>query len=170
MRPTVTVWVAWSSEPCNNGWTNRDTVLDVDLNGSNESCISWGPDPHVRRGQFWWPKRVQPVTCLADYILKATQQRAVPLRCRCRLGCTRWGAHWHNLANTIEPSVCRCDAAFCQITLTTCYIKDPPFPQIDINGAMVIVWRARGKNLRSVLCSIVCNNYTQWTAQTHEQN
>ena len=25
------------------------------------------------------------------------------------------------LANTIEPSVCGGDAAFCQITLTTCY-------------------------------------------------
>jgi len=34
---------------------------------------------------------------------------------------------------------------------------NPPFPQIDIIGAMVIVWRARGKIIRSVLCSIVCN-------------
>jgi len=24
----------------------------------------------------------------------------------------RWGAHWHNLANTIEPSVCGGDTAF----------------------------------------------------------
>jgi len=45
-----------------------------------------------------------------------------------------------------------------------------PFPQIDIIGAMMIVWRARGKIIRSVLCSIVCNNCTQWTAQTYEQN
>jgi len=37
----------------------------------------------------------------------------------------------------------------------------PPFPQIDIIGAVVIVWRARGKIIRSVLCSIVCNNCTQ---------
>ena len=37
----------------------------------------------------------------------------------------------------------------------------PPFPQIDIIGAMVIAWRARGKIIRSVLCSIVCNNCTQ---------
>jgi len=33
----------------------------------------------------------------------------------------RWAAHWHNLANTIEPSMCGGDAACCQITLTTCY-------------------------------------------------
>jgi len=32
----------------------------------------------------------------------------------------------------------------------------------------VIVWRARGKIIRSVLCSIVCNNCTQWTAHTYE--
>jgi len=29
------------------------------------------------------------------------------------------GAHWHNLPNTIEPSVCGGDVALCQITLTT---------------------------------------------------
>jgi len=34
----------------------------------------------------------------------------------------------------------------------------PPFPQIDIIGAVVIVWRVRGKTIRSVLCNIVCNN------------
>jgi len=30
-------------------------------------------------------------------------------------------AYWRNLANTIKPSMCGSDAAFCQITLTTCY-------------------------------------------------
>ena len=38
---------------------------------------------------------------------------------------------------------------------------EPHFPQTDIIGAVVIVWRARGKTIRSVLCSIVCNNCTQ---------
>jgi len=32
------------------------------------------------------------------------------------------GAHWRRLANKTEPSVCGGDAAFCQITLTTCYL------------------------------------------------
>ena len=31
----------------------------------------------------------------------------------------------------------------------------PPFPQIDIIRAMVIVWRVREKIIRSVLCNIV---------------
>jgi len=35
------------------------------------------------------------------------------------------------------------------------------FPQIGIIGAMVIVWRARGKIIRCVLCNIVCNSCTQ---------
>ena len=43
-----------------------------------------------------------------------------------------------------------------------------PFPQIDIIGAVVIVWRARGKIIRYVQCSIVCSNCTQWTAHTYE--
>jgi len=49
------------------------------------------------------------------------------------------------------------------------YRYGPPFPQIDIIEAVVIVWRARGKIIRSVLCSIVCKNCTQWTAHTYEQ-
>ena len=31
----------------------------------------------------------------------------------------------------------------------------PPFPQIDIIGAMVIVWRARGK-ISSLFCALLC--------------
>jgi len=30
--------------------------------------------------------------------------------------------------------------------------------QLDIIGVVVIVWRVRGKTIRSVLCNIVCNN------------
>ena len=45
----------------------------------------------------------------------------------------------------------------------------PPFPQIDIIGAVVIVWRVRGKTIRSVLCNIVCNNCAQYEAHTYEQ-
>jgi len=35
--------------------------------------------------------------------------------------CLRWRVHWRHLANTIEPSVCCGDTAWCQITLTTCF-------------------------------------------------
>ena len=45
----------------------------------------------------------------------------------------------------------------------------PPFPQIDIIGAMVIVWRVRGKIIRSVLCNIVRNNCEQCNAHTYER-
>jgi len=41
-----------------------------------------------------------------------------------------------------------------------------PFPQIDIIGAVVIVWRVRGKIIRSVPCNIVCNNCAQCDADT----
>ena len=44
-----------------------------------------------------------------------------------------------------------------------------PFPQIDIIGAMVIVWRVRGKIIRSVMCNIVRNNCAQCNAHTYEQ-
>ena len=45
----------------------------------------------------------------------------------------------------------------------------PTFPQIDIIGDVVIVWRVRGKTIRSVLCNIVCNNCAQCDAHTYEQ-
>jgi len=44
----------------------------------------------------------------------------------------------------------------------------PPFPEIDIVGAMVIVWRVRGKIIRSVRCNIVRNNCAQCNAHTYE--
>ena len=46
----------------------------------------------------------------------------------------------------------------CIFTSELLNILVPPFPQIDIIGAMMIVWRVRGKIIGSVLCSIVCNN------------
>ena len=36
--------------------------------------------------------------------------------------CIRWGAHWHNLVNTTEQSMCGGVAACRQNPLTTCYI------------------------------------------------
>ena len=50
-----------------------------------------------------------------------------------------------------------------------CLFLPPPFPQMDIIGAMMIVWRVRGKIIRSVLCNIVCNNCAQCNAHTYEQ-
>jgi len=44
-----------------------------------------------------------------------------------------------------------------------------PFPQIDIMGTMVIVWKVRGNIIWSVLCNIVCNNCAQCDAHTYEQ-
>jgi len=46
---------------------------------------------------------------------------------RCGAGAERgvgYGdAHWRNLANTTEPSVCSSQTALCQITLTICLLK-----------------------------------------------
>jgi len=48
-------------------------------------------------------------------------------------------------------------------------IEPPPFPQIDIIGALVIVWRVRGKIIESILCSIMCNNCAQRGLLTYEK-
>jgi len=53
----------------------------------------------------------------------------------------------------------------CKVLDKGCPVR--PFPQIDNIGAMVIVWRVRGKTIRSVLCSIACNNCAQCNEHTH---
>jgi len=53
--------------------------------------------------------------------------------------------HWRHLANTIEPSMCGGDAAFCQVTLTTCLSGPPlflincPFPCGDLDLHLIRV-------------------------------
>jgi len=73
---------------------------------------------------------------ISSYYYKATQQRAAPVRCRCQLVCNGQGAHWRNLANTIEPSVCG-DATLCQ----TRNVGQCPMPNVmaalpNIGGAL----------------------------------
>ena len=58
---------------------------------------------------------------------------------------------------------------FAYLCSQTKYLLIYPFPQIDIIGAMVIVWRVREKIIRSVLWNIVCNNCAQCIAHTYEQ-
>ena len=42
----------------------------------------------------------------------------------------------------------------------------PPFPQIDIIGAVVIVWRVRGK-LSGLFCAILCATIVHSAMHTH---
>jgi len=74
------------------------------------------------------------------FLSQAVQKRLN--RSLCRLGCGLGGpkeaqvqsyppgdanvpsrrAHWRHLTDTIEPSICGCDGALCQIILIICYI------------------------------------------------
>jgi len=96
---------------------------------------------------------------------------------------------WSSLATTIMVQIGRRGTPrrlfenfekFSKITEFECQNSGPsffasvssvytPFPQIDIIGAVVIVWRVRGKTVRSVLCNTVCNNCAQCDADTYEQ-
>jgi len=80
-----------------------------------------GPDPPYE-GTILSGKRSgagHAQTCPVVDILKATQQEAEPVRRGCLLVCTRCGANWRSLANTIELSMSGADETLCQITLTT---------------------------------------------------
>jgi len=60
-------------------------------------------------------------------------------------------------------------AVFYTKAYTSVKSVNPPLSQIDIIGAMVIVWRVRGNIIRPDLCNIVCNNGAQCNAHTYEQ-
>jgi len=45
-------------------------------------------------------------------------------------------------------------------------VSEPPFPQIDIIGIVVIVWRARGK-LSGLFCAILCATIVHSVMHTH---
>ena len=87
--------------------------------------------------------------------LKQVLNWIVLLLCGCWIACEIHCRFWVNLL--ISASL----RNFCEILflgtrgMRLSYPLSPPFPQIDIIRAMMIVWRARGKIIRSVLCSIV---------------
>jgi len=56
---SVGLSVSWSvtrSEPCKNGWTDRDVLWVVDSDGPKKPCVRWGVQIPVGKGQFWGRK------------------------------------------------------------------------------------------------------------------
>jgi len=110
-----------SSEPCKNGWTNRDAVWVEDSGGPREPRVRWGPNPPAK-GQFWgedgkgsWLQSIRTVChqlCKSGWTdwhavlvvdLDGTKEARIP----------SWGAHWRHLVNRVKPSTCTSgDTAF----------------------------------------------------------
>jgi len=68
--------------------------LDADLGGAKETCQMGSRSTRMKR-QFWGQKEASlghAWACLAVDKVKATQQGAALVWCRCGLGCTRYGA------------------------------------------------------------------------------
>jgi len=106
-------------------WLNLSRChLECILGWALGSTYYMGIKIPMHKGAIFRVKRVSPRhawTCPAVDILKARGRTCAELvQCWCPLECTRWDAHWHNLANTFELSVCGGSVALCQITLTTC--------------------------------------------------
>jgi len=127
-------------ELCENGWTDWDAIWVVDSGWPKEACISGSPDPPCE-GAIINGMDMPGMT--NDTLLWAVQKWLNQLICHldcglrwaegstCSVVFARWH-HWRHLANTIEPSVCRCDAALCQITLTTCYYLSKAFSALAL--------------------------------------
>jgi len=87
--------------------------------------LVWGPDSPCE-GTIFRGKNM-PGYARRHYAMSCAK---IDNRSRCLLHCgLKWaegsmcymGAHWHNVANTTETSVCRSNAVLCQITVTSCY-------------------------------------------------
>jgi len=75
-----------TSEPCKNGWTDRDTVWVEDSGGHREPCIRWGPGTPIGRGIFGnlGARRAHCTCKYRDFLLWAV----------CKIGRTDWFAVW----------------------------------------------------------------------------
>jgi len=49
----VCLLVRHTSEPCKNGWTDRDAIWFMDSGGPKEQCITWGSRSPLGRVNFW---------------------------------------------------------------------------------------------------------------------
>jgi len=71
---------------------------------------------------------------------------------------------WTLVVKSLEYCINVIDAVTCIASFLTLTI--PPFPQIDIIGAVVIVWRARGK-LSGLFCAVLCATSVHSEVHTH---
>ena len=135
----ITVICAKTAEPI-----EMTFGLYIDSGGPKEACIRRGPDPpcekavteertyHVRHARrhctMSCAKMAEPIdlpfglwTGVGGKKHKFNGIRQVASMCHHVM--THWCgmAHWRQLANTIEPSVCGGDATLCQIALITCF-------------------------------------------------
>ena len=79
--------------------------------------------------------------------------------------CPHGKVHWHNVANTIELSICGGDAALCQITLTTWLVQMEWRPEVYIplhhkvqkfsSGTGSPEWSQK-KGRKMVVCAVCC--------------
>jgi len=105
--------------------------------------------PHANWGNF---ERGMAAHCFAVSCAKTT----VPIDMQ--FGMLSWvdpvnrvlyvGAHWRDLVNTTEPSMCCGDAALCQITLTTCLLWSYD-TQNSLGISIVETWACRVDWLRA---------------------
>jgi len=157
MRPTVTDRVAWSvglfvchsSEPCNNGWTDRDAVWVADVGGPRNHVLDGGPYPHGK-GQFWGGMggRLQSIATLCGELCKNGPKEA----------CIRWGCtlappgeyHWtvHMRQRSGPPGI------------PVLKVKNPPgqpskFPKIPVvknTTFLLYIYNNNNNNNNNLIC------------------
>jgi len=105
----VCLSVCHDREPCKYGWTNLGIIWDVDSGGPKEQF--WG----------WIGRRHAQCPYVSNSWYTQWLSRGSIGKVQMPTGVYSMGSHWHNLANTTEPSVCGGDVALCQITYRTCY-------------------------------------------------
>jgi len=79
----VCLSVCHTTEPCKNGWTDRDAVWVGDSGGLREPY--GGPDPAIGMGNFEGRKR-RPIVKYRDTLRSSVQKRLNQLRCRLGYG------------------------------------------------------------------------------------
>ena len=141
----------------------RRRTLMVQCYSTGDGNVSFHKGTLVPSGEYDW-------TCASLGPLASTIETATGLGLAVFAQLTAESAYtsqWAPLSTRILPLPMEDLDLPCN---TWCFRPNPSlFPQIDIIGAMAIVWRVREKIIRPLLCNIVCNNCTQCNAHTYEQ-
>jgi len=105
--------------------SHRDAIWDVESGGAKEACIRLGSRSPMCRDPLQ-----SAMSCA-----KTAEPIKMPYGMWTPVGPRNHalddGAHWHHLANTIEPSMCAGNTTLCQITSAIYY-----YYRYGVNGGI----------------------------------
>ena len=120
-----------SRKPYINGWTNRGAVRGMDLGGTKQPCVRWGPrSPRGRsnsRGQLLAHCKVQGISSVSEsYLVDGSSDEAF-----------LW-VDYSNLLLLEEQNICRYPQLLLQLRILLCQLLQPQLQRIGTTMKLIL--------------------------------